>query len=452
MDKFVIKHKLDPCTDAGPSGSGKVGGKFQVKRSKPALPTASKSSQAIAASSTSGNFQVKLALPTSSHSQSESSQANATPYNRSFNHAWTKQFQWLLYSQGTNKMHCRPCRILYGPYSIKTSNLTNKFHKYAEGSLVQGTSNFKRSVLVKHETSLGHTDAIQKEKSSQGDSKSGATWCLKQLNSKDFERMSVLFRNAHAIALKCRPFRDFTWMCELDRKKGVTTGDTYINDKQCREFINYIADVERQKILQQLSQAKFLSLLSDGSTDVGVIENEAVYARICINGEVKIFFLNIIAVPRANAEGIFNAIMKSLNKFDEELKHKIIGFTCDGASVNVGQIAGVITFFHSLYAAILLVHCLSHRLELSFKQAVKGVKLYEKINSLLSELFKFYHTSPLQTENLKTSFNSLEIPVALPHRVGGTRWVSHTFGALEQVWKGYPAYVQHLSQVKRSDF
>ena len=36
----------------------------------------------------------------------------------------------------------------------------------------------------------------------------------------------------------------------------------------------------------------------------------------------------------------------------------------------------------------------------------------------------------------------------MPTRIGGTRWLSHTLLALENLWKGYRGIVQHLDQVK----
>ena len=45
------------------------------------------------------------------------------------------------------------------------------------------------------------------------------------------------------------------------------------------------------------------------------------------------------SVPWATAQGIFDAIKTSLESF-ENLTEKIVGFTCDGASVNVGTTGG----------------------------------------------------------------------------------------------------------------
>lgn len=83
-----------------------------------------------------------------------------------------------------------------------------------------------------------------------------------------FDKLEKLFRNSHAIAKASRPLSDFTWMARLDEKKSIDVGQTYRNVKSCKEFLVSIAAVERKKIEQQLKDAKFSTIMSDGSTDV----------------------------------------------------------------------------------------------------------------------------------------------------------------------------------------
>ena len=80
------------------------------------------------------------------------------------------------------------------------------------------------------------------------------------------------------IAKKGRPFTNFVWMCDLDQMKGLKIGETYRNRTQARNFVGYIAEVERNRIQAQFSNAELVSILSDGSTDSAVIEEEIVYA------------------------------------------------------------------------------------------------------------------------------------------------------------------------------
>ena len=96
-----------------------------------------------------------------------------------------------------------------------------------------------------------------------------------------------------------------------------------------------------------------------------------------------------------------------------------------------------------------MVRCLVHRPELAFKDVVRGIKLYDKVMTLLSTFYAMYHKSPLQRQSLKVTFQTLSVwctPV-VPTRIGGTRWIRQTITALEKLWKAYPALVLHLSRV-----
>ena len=81
-------------------------------------------------------------------------------------------------------------------------------------------------------------------------------------------------------------------------------GERYRNDKKAKEFIHSIADVETARIADQVASARFISVLSDGSTDNSITEQEAVYVRYVYNGQVYTRLANIVALSSASADGI----------------------------------------------------------------------------------------------------------------------------------------------------
>jgi hypothetical protein len=48
-------------------------------------------------------------------------------------------------------------------------------------------------------------------------------------------------------------------MCELDKIKGVDIGETYRNEKQVVDFAHYIAKTEKQKLVDQINESKYIS-------------------------------------------------------------------------------------------------------------------------------------------------------------------------------------------------
>ena len=139
---------------------------------------------------------------------------------RRFQAAWTKDFPWLLHDETNKKLYCRPCRSSYGELSISKLPDRGIFRKYSKGAFVVGSTNFKSSALADHQQSEGHTLAvthIRNRGATPG--KSIAEKSIQQLNNSAFDKLEKLFRTAHALARKNRPFSDFGWLCTLDEKK-----------------------------------------------------------------------------------------------------------------------------------------------------------------------------------------------------------------------------------------
>ena len=63
---------------------------------------------------------------------------------------------------------------------------------------------------------------------------------------------------------------------------------------------------------------------------------------------------------------------------------KLIGMGSDGAANMVGGKSGLVTLLRqNITDELLNIHCLCHRLELSFRDAFKKVKLYDKLMTTL---------------------------------------------------------------------
>jgi len=87
-------------------------------------------------------------------------------------------------------------------------------------------------------------------------------------------------------------------VCRVDEQKGLAVGKTYRNADQAQVFMHYIAEVERRKVKEEISATKFI----DGSTDSSVMEEELVYTRMSRAGKVKVQFVGIQALKKADAD------------------------------------------------------------------------------------------------------------------------------------------------------
>lgn len=134
--------------------------------------------------------------------------------------------------------------------------------------------------------------------------------------------------------------------------------------------------------------------------------------------------------------------------FTDEFYKKLVALGSDGAAVMQGRKGGVFALLKLKQPCVVGVHCMAHRLELSLKSSAKNLSLWKKVEELLSCLFSFYHASPLNRDNLKETYKALGLSPLMPTRIGGTRWVGHTVRALENLWRGFPAFLAHLQEVK----
>ncbi len=101
----------------------------------------------------------------------------------------------------------------------------------------------------------------------------------------------------------------------------------------------------------------------------------------------KVDSLNILAALRCAAE-----VYMTWGTFI----HKLVGMGSDGASVMLGANNGVAALLKKEQPALVTIHCFRHKLELAYKDSVKGVDLDVKVSVCrLAGLFYFYHNSPL---------------------------------------------------------
>lgn len=72
--------------------------------------------------------------------------------------------------------------------------------------------------------------------------------------------------------------------------------------------MHHIAEVERNNIRENLKNTKFLSIMSNGSTDISVKEEELIYVRFCHKGKIESKFVGIKSLEKADSAHISNTI------------------------------------------------------------------------------------------------------------------------------------------------
>ena len=96
-------------------------------------------------------------------------------------------------------------------------------------------------------------------------------------------------------------------------------------DKYCTLFVKTITTEMKSELSSLIDNNRFISVLSDGSTDAGVTVHEIIYCHL-LDKELKAStkFVDIIHLEKANSEGILNNILESIkNVHDINFKQKV---------------------------------------------------------------------------------------------------------------------------------
>ena len=169
-------------------------------------------------------------------------------------------------------------------------------------------------------------------------------------------------------------FRKYPQFCELEARHGVAIGSVYTNEIACKSFTHFIAESQRRQLFEKLAQAKFFSLLIDGSTDKGNADDEVFMVVWCdsISADEKMHmrttFFHVCRPKTVDAKGLLQSLKSALlrlriSDIDAENCKRLVGIGSDGASTNIarGDLKGLV---ESQCEWMLWMWCLAHRLEL----------------------------------------------------------------------------------------
>ena len=322
-----------------------------------------------------------------------------------------------------------------------------------------GSTTIDKDCVKKHIQSLQHQEAVKiTKKSLLGDvykqlvvEKTPIGQGLKRMCESDRKSLNVKFNCAYYLAKQERPYRDYSDLLSLHEKNGVGVGKSYLHDRAAANFTFHIAEVTRESLKTDLANANFYSVLNDGSTDSGVIEQELIYVLFLNHGTPTLKYFSIESVTNANAEGIKETIATAFSRFGiSNFSSRLLGLNVDGASVNVGVHRGLGTLIKEQAPWLSLVHCFNHRVELSIKDSFKNSS-FASIDELLTELCYLYQKSPKRLRELRTLAEAMDHTVPKPSRATGTRWIDHKYQAMKKVLENWGVYMTHIESLSQTD-
>ena len=148
-----------------------------------------------------------------------------------------------------------------------------------------GATTIDKDCVKNHVLSLQHQEAVKLSKKSKLGSeaykqlvaeKTPIGESLKRMCDSDRKSLTVKFNCAYYLAKQERPYSDNPILLSLHEKNGVKVGTSYLNDRATTNFTDHIGKVTRESLHKDFAKANFFSVLNDGSTDSGVIEQEQI--------------------------------------------------------------------------------------------------------------------------------------------------------------------------------
>ncbi len=288
-----------------------------------------------------------------------------------------------------------------------------------------------------------------------------------KLSDDEKDKLRVKFDIAYFLATENLPYTKYPKLCELETRHGVHVGTSYVNKNAGKEFIHYIAKSKRQELKQTLADAKFFSLLLDGLTDTGNIDNEVIRVVWCDrNGSDEKFhtrmeYFTVVRPESVTAQGLFEVLgcgLRSLGIQEvwAEQCTKLVGIGTDGVSANIAA-SGLKGLVEERLSWVFWMWCMAHHLELAIKDALKGTA-FDAIDEFLLRLYYLYEKSPKKCRELEEVIADLKECLSFddagvkPVRSSGStcRWVSHKLNAMKRVLSKFGALSED-SSVKSTD-
>ncbi len=343
-----------------------------------------------------------------------------------------------------SSMYCDVCSKL----SLSSSS--------AEISKKSGSKVFKIESLKKHGKSQTHTSCVETLNARQ---KPQDTPLVKSLNkgmSVSDARLEKKILTAFTVVANERPFDDYETFCSLQNINGADLGETYTTRSACTEFLRHISNAITAETAVKLKESHFISVMADGGTDFGVLEEVLVYVRY-LDWELGKPVSEYLAIqePKSGSgsdvlDAISTCVAKTSGMEDSEWKEKLTGFGSDGCSVMTGSKNGVWGLLQQDPSTnnFKKFWCGAHKVELAVVKSLEHYDEFVKLRETLQSLYKEYHYSPKALRELKDLAEALEEKVSRPLNVLGARWLPHLQTALKILFDGFKVLVMHSQNTK----
>jgi len=196
------------------------------------------------------------------------------------------------------------------------------------------------------------------------------------------------------------------------------------------DLLDSILSVYQNKIVNEIQQSEFISIIVNETTDISNIFQLAFVLRYEVQGRPVERFWGFENPNGHNAKALSQTIFDLIDPLLEKSPNKLIAQSYDGAAVMSGQKAGVNVKIKEKYPFAHFIHCHAHQLDLIMIQSVSKNKQVHIFFSNLSEIPVFFSHSPQRVSvldevvgvrlskvvKIQWNFNSRTVNTVFEHR------------------------------------
>lgn len=209
-------------------------------------------------------------------------------------HKWKDEFPWLIVREEDQAVLCSVC--------------CDAPHVAGKTQFLTGCTSTKKETMQKHAASNGHlraqTAVLAKQKPVRETAiAQSLAKGKKEQEERDQREVAVKITTAYFVAKEEIPFSKFQGLIDLQKKNGLDLTSTYANNKTCVEMVFILGKMFKERTAREINKSNYISVMADGATDAGGLENETVFCRYVLDGCPVNRLIGHKAVEHANAEG-----------------------------------------------------------------------------------------------------------------------------------------------------
>lgn len=400
--------------------------------------------------------------------------------NRKFNTTWLQKYTWLRYSPKLDGVFCGPCALFAGENCTNKVVLVNRpFSNWVK--ITEALS--KHAKVAYHHKALQDADilksVIENPKSRIDILSSSVLQSRIQENKHIFGQIvrAILYLTKQGLALRghrenlrdeinpgnflalMKVFAQTDEILQSHLEKPRAKNATYLSSSSQNEIINVIGlDYIRSKIISEIKQAKFFSVIADEVSSHNVEHLSLCLRYIDGHHDIQEKHIAFVKLQRVRASDITNAIISTLEVLGISLED-LRGQCFDGASNMSGSKSGVQKRIKDRQPKAIYTHCASHSLSLGIVSSC-SVPLVRNCIAHIKIITVWIKSSPkregflkaIVQKGIQSGIVSSRNPIL---NVCITRWVENIDG-WERFCLSYPFMIQMFEAIiygtSESDF